>query len=282
MREREKMKNKKKLIKNLLIDLIAAFAALLMILTYFLLYDNKITKKEADEYKAIRHETIGILQTETSKTAERVDEQVEMTNNSQHEANEPETEITYDWDTLQTMNKDIAGWLYIPDSEIDYPVVQSSDNSYYLSHSFNKSDNRSGCLFFDYRSNQVHDNQLIYGHNMGIGKTAMFSTLIKWEDDRWHDDHDTIYYTPVNQETLKLTIFAILKISIKDAVWNTYVIHDFNDETEFDQWISLLMDASIINSDITPQYDNKILTLITCDRRVYGSDGRFVIFAAMK
>ena len=76
--------------------------------------------------------------------------------------------ITVDFDALQEINEDVVGWIYIPGTEVNYPVVQGDDNEYYLHRTFEKKDNFTGAIFLDYlcQPDFSSDNTILYGHNM--------------------------------------------------------------------------------------------------------------------
>lgn len=97
----------------------------------------------------------------------------------EHEVEMQENSIeVYDWDALCSVNEDIKGWLYMPNTLINFPVVGMDDNAFYLSHDFSGEKSSAGCPFMD-KDTQVWDfNRVIYGHNMGAGSYAMFSTLL--------------------------------------------------------------------------------------------------------
>ena len=91
-----------------------------------------------------------------------------------------------DFDALKTVNEDVVGWLYLPDTVISYPVVQGDDNSYYLKHLVDGTYNANGCLFMDHKNQRdlKDDNTLIYGHHMESGK--MFASLVKYKDQEFY------------------------------------------------------------------------------------------------
>ena len=79
---------------------------------------------------------------------------------------------------LKEVNSDVKGWISIPNTNINYPILQGSNNNYYLNRDINKEYNRNGSIFMDYRNHEFNDNNtIIYGHNMNT--EAMFSDLIK-------------------------------------------------------------------------------------------------------
>jgi sortase B len=113
-----------------------------------------------------------------------------------------------DFTGVKAANAEITAWLVIDGTGIDYPVVQAPDNSYYLTHTAEKKQNKNGALFLDYR---VHPdfsdfNNVIYGHNMRSGK--MFAALVKFKEKAYFDAHTSgVLYAP--GKTYRLEIFAV-------------------------------------------------------------------------
>lgn len=279
----------KKTIKHAMPAALLMASILLILYSAYSLYNGyKMKQQEAAEYKDIRcFLNITLITEEPNEhlSAGVHDKSGGHVQSDEHaESNEPllEKKFIYDWESLRLINDDIAGWIYIPESEINYPVVKGTDNSFYLSHSFKKEKNRSGCLFLDYKSDSLHDNQVIYGHNMGAGRKEMFSTLIKWEDDRWYRGHSIIYYTPLSQDTQAYSVFAVLKTYVKDMKERRYIVQEFVTQSDFTDWVTIIKGKSIYDTNVTPQYGSKIMTFLTCDRRDYGPDGRLIIFVAAK
>lgn len=103
-------------------------------------------------------------------------------------------EVRDELKALQKLNKDMAGWLTIADTEIDYPILQSTDNDYYLHHNYKNEKARAGSIFKDYRNtNEFLDkNTIIYGHNMKDG--SMFADLRKYLDKDFLAAHPTFSY----------------------------------------------------------------------------------------
>ena len=122
----------------------------------------------------------------------------------------------YDWDALCSENEDIKGWLCIPDTIINFPVVGTDDNAFYLSHDFTGDKSSAGCPFMD-KDTQVWDfNRIIYGHNMGTGSDAMFSTLLDYEKEDYLKEHRTIYFTDAYGSAAAYQVMAVVKYSIDD------------------------------------------------------------------
>ena len=193
------------------------------------------------------------------------------------EENEPE--VLEDYKTLLNMNKDLIGWLKIADINIDYPVMQTNDNSYYLDHNFDKKYDKNGCLFLDYQCDIVNRNTnlIIYGHNMQSGN--MFGKLSKYSDEEYYKEHpkfefDTIY----EKGAYEIAYVFRSKIYNEDAVvFKYYQFLDVQSELEFNSNMAEMAKISLYDTGITPKYGDELLTLSTCDYQE--NNGRFVIVA---
>ncbi len=122
-----------------------------------------------------------------------------------HSSPEEAAPITVDFDALLTDCPDVVGWLYCPDTPIDYPVVQSEDNSYYLRRLLDGTWDISGSIFMDYRcADDFSDgNTILYGHNMKNG--AMFGTLQRYKDQTYYNAHPVLYLlTPAQNYKMEL------------------------------------------------------------------------------
>ena len=105
-----------------------------------------------------------------------------------------------DFKALKKINPDIVAWIRIPDTSIDYPVVQGNDDSYYLTHTFKKAEHVAGAIFLDSDNNAdfSDDKNIIYGHNMKDG--SMFQGLHKYENEQYLETHNKVYlYLPEGQ-----------------------------------------------------------------------------------
>lgn len=171
-----------------------------------------------------------------------------------------------DFNYLNNINSDTVGYLTIDELGINYPVVKTTDNDYYLSHSFDKSKNVGGWIFMDYRNTSMNDkNTIIYGHNMKDG--SMFGKLKQLRNS----DIDTIYYYDENGKT----IFKIISMYEVDEE-SYYITTDFSDN-EYLEFLNTIKSRSIKNINYNPSLEDKILTLSTCSN----SGKRFVVHAAL-
>lgn len=188
-------------------------------------------------------------------------------------------EVLEDYKTLLNMNKDLIGWLKIADINIDYPVMQTNDNTYYLEHNFDNKYDKNGCLFLDYQCDVINRNTnlIIYGHNMQSGK--MFGSLSKYSSEEYYKEHPRFEFDTIYEKGAYEIVYVFRsKIYNEDAVvFKYYQFLDVQSEKEFNSNMTEMAKISLYNTGITPQYGDELLTLSTCD---YQEDhGRFVIVA---
>ena len=114
---------------------------------------------------------------------------IEPTTESTAENEKIQMPICIDFDALKQENNDIIGWIYCPDTPINYPVVKGNDNNQYLRADLKGKYLVSGTIFADYRNNEVGEdkNYIVYGHNMK--NSTMFGTLVKYKDQTYYDTH---------------------------------------------------------------------------------------------
>lgn len=184
----------------------------------------------------------------------------------------------YDWDSLIDANADVKGWLYLPDTPIDLPVVGTSDNGYYLTHNFWKQENKAGCPFMDKDTGQWDFNKTIYAHNMSRSSNAMFSPLLNYKDEEYFLAHRQLYYTECYGATAEYQIMAVVKYNVKDTGSWDFRTRNHADMESYNLWMEQLQENAFYYAepDHAPE---KILTLSTCDRSEFGKDGRLVIVA---
>lgn len=177
-------------------------------------------------------------------------------------------------DKLRKRNKDVIGYLEIPDTTISYPVMQSKDNpDFYLNHDIDKNYSFYGTPYLSaYCDLEKSDNLIIYGHNINGGK--MFGALIQLRDENFYKKHKDILFTTKDKKKYK--IFSVISVNKNDFLYWKFVIAQ--DESDYDTFINKVRQYSIYDIDITPKYGEKILTLSTCDNS-RGDDYRFVVFA---
>lgn len=161
---------------------------------------------------------------------------------------------------LKEINSDTVGWLKVNNTKIEYPVVKTNDNSYYLSHNFEKNQNKAGWIFMDYENklDGKDKNIVIYGHNMKDG--SMFGTLKNVLTEEWYDNEKNQYIIfATENEYQKYIVFSIYQVEKEDY----YIQTKFKDE-EFQKFIDKITKRSIKDFNVEVLKDDSILTLSTC------------------
>lgn len=181
-------------------------------------------------------------------------------------------EVRDELKSLQKLNKDMAGWLTIADTEIDYPILQSTDNDYYLHHNYKNEKARAGSIFKDYRNtNEFLDkNTIIYGHNMKDG--SMFADLRKYLDKDFFKAHPTFSYES-GLANYKVEIFSVYETTTDFY----YIETDFPGKQDFADYLEKVKQQSIYKSNVKVSSKDRIITLSTCDTEKDYEKGRMVI-----
>ncbi len=194
--------------------------------------------------------------------------------------NPVKTERMLKLEELQKGNSDIVAWIEIENTNINYPVLQGNDNSFYMNHNYEKRSSSSGAIFLDkdYSFELPSTNLLIYGHNMKNG--TMFRDLLKYEKKSFFDEHPTIRFT-TNKEDAVYDIIAVFKSKVyykseKDVFRYYYFINATN-EQEYNEYVENAKKASLYDTSKTANYGDSLLTLSTC--AYHTKDGRFVVVA---
>lgn len=197
-----------------------------------------------------------IIETETEEETETETEEV------QNAFDIPEKNL--DWASLYAENKDIYAWIYIPGTQVDYPVLQSAtDDTYYLNHNIDGSYGKPGCIYTEKINSKdfTNYNTVLYGHNMKNGE--MFGCLHDYEDKTFFDENPYVYvYT--EEKTYVYEIFAAYTAT------NAHILNtnDFSTQEGFADYL----DNVVYNKALTGNFrndtrvtsDNRIITLSTC------------------
>lgn len=187
--------------------------------------------------------------------------------------------IQVDFDALAQINSDIVGWIYIPDSEINYPVVHNQDNEYYLHHTFEKSSNFTGAIFLDAlcQPDFTSDNSIVYGHNLKTG--TMFGSLKKMYDIDYNKEADyrkhPVIWILTPEENMEYRIFAAREISAETDT-DVYVV-EVGSVEEYADFQMAQKEKSSYETDTKLDETEPMLTLSTCTSN--SEDGRFVVQA---
>ena len=162
---------------------------------------------------------------------------------------------------LKKKNKDTIAYIKVNNTNIDYIVVKTDDNSYYLNHNFNNEKNIAGWIFADYRNklDETDKNIIIYGHNMRDG--SMFETLKYVLNKDWYTNEENHIVTFVTEKGLyKYQVFSSYSIKAEDY----YITTNFNNDDEYYKFINKLKDRSIYDYKVELSSTDQILTLSSC------------------
>ena len=237
-------KNKKKLDKAINVVFVLLFGLLSASLAFggYKIYETLHTYKEAENsYESVIE---AVRKSEESNSG-----------NQEETAADP----GLDFDALIEMNPDFVGWIRLEDTVVDYPVVKTGNNDYYLRRLFNRERNNAGCLFVDFRNGDLFNDQvtLIYGHNMHNG--SMFHVVEEYKKQEYYDAHPVwMFYTP--KTTYKLEPFAG-KLQNAEV---PFVAMNFVNQSEFFRYIDAFIRDSLFESDVVIEENDRIVMLVTC------------------
>lgn len=179
---------------------------------------------------------------------------------------------------------DTVGWIYIPDTDINHPVVRGETNESYLNTDINGNPSIYGAIFADSDNNfdPLDDNIILYGHNMGSSKKTMFSELVNYADQAYFDAHKLVQFD-TSYDTGNWEIFAVFSIDIAaDNGDFDYIKRNFKNHDDFSQYIGQIKQRSHITSTIPVEYGDKILTLSTCHKYFSNQNNRLVVMAVLR
>lgn len=269
----KKQRKLKKTKKSLTIVLVICFIILGLIIYEIVKWqkDNIDTKKQIEDInKEVKVEEV---KTTVQNQETPVTEEEQKLPNDYFDFQNMDM-ISVDFDSLLKRNSDTKGWIKVPGTSINYPFVQTNNNDYYLTHSFNKKNNDAGWVYLDYRNNinNLSQNTIIYGH--GRLNNTMFGSLKKVVNKSW--------YTNPNNYTVKISTPA------ENSVWQVfstytiepesyYITTNFNDSQAYTDFINKLKSRSVYNYNVDVTSNDKILTLSSC----YNDEKRVVLHAKL-
>lgn len=221
-------------------------------------------------------------QKEKEKVYEEVQKQVELKPEKEPEEKapeEPKEKNPIDFQKLKETNEDIYAWISIPDTNINYPVVQSSwDNTYYLDHTIEGQAGLPGSIYTEnYNARDFSDfNTVIYGHDMKDG--SMFQNLHNYEDPSYMKDHPKVYvYTP--EKLFTYEIFAAVVYDDRHILMSFDFTQENQKQTFLDSLKSVRDLSSNFNEEVEVGPDSHIITMSTCIASQ--PDHRFIVGAVL-
>lgn len=187
-----------------------------------------------------------------------------------------EKRIRSGFEDLKELNEDMIGWLTIGETKIDYPILQSDNNTDYLNHNYYGDTSIAGSIFMDYRNNvTMHEkNFILYGHRMKDG--SMFQHLTKYLEEDFFEANRTFTFDTL-YDSYEAEIFA---------VYNTmtdfdYIQTDFDNEAEYEQLLQGIQERSLYTTDLEVGIEDQIITLSTCEYTLDPDDSRLVVHAKL-
>ncbi len=187
-------------------------------------------------------------------------------------------EILDQYKILYNKNKSLAGWIKIADTEIDYPVMQTVNNEYYLSHNYEQEYDKNGSIFLDKDCDIIDrsTNLIVYGHHMKSGK--MFGTLDQYKNEGYYKEHKKIQFDTIYEEGVYEVMYAFrAQIYMDNEVkFKYYQFINAGSAEEFDSNMQAMREMSLYDTGVAAVYGDELLTLSTCDDK---TDVRFVVVA---
>ncbi|MCR5255866.1 MAG: class B sortase [Acetatifactor sp.] len=271
MMDYKKFLNKKTILPGILV-----LVVLLVILLVFFLNDKTKSRANDDADKSpiiiegerIEENTVSVSENESGSKVDSVMNEISI----------PSKEI--DWDELKNTNTDVYAWVYVPGTDVDYPVLQHpTDDSYYLNHTIEGKKGLPGCIMTELYNKKDFSDPLtvIYGHNMRSGE--MFASLHMFEDAKEFDGEHYIYVYTEN-ESFAYKIFAAREYTAQHLLAN----YDYTEEGIFKSFIDSVFTSGCrvgnINNEIEVQEKDRVLALSTCTKDSR-DDLRFITFGVL-
>jgi len=174
---------------------------------------------------------------------------------------------------LLKKNKDVRGWIRQEGTVIDYPVLQSTDNDWYLAHNIDKKKVVTGSIVLDFRVDikNLTRNTPVYGHNMKHG--SMFHSLVNYKTEKYFREHPSISFDTLYEKL----IWDIFAVYVVDAGYNYVITMDFKDDAEFSVFLDDIRKRSMYEFPFEVTTSDQIMTMVTCS---YEFDGAKTVVQA--
>lgn len=264
-----------------------SFSVVFLGINYIL--DMKSEKKMDDIRKIVKEsrlqfEKIDIPQEEKDKNKGKKEERLETAESEAAEvknakAKSRESQVLPIFKEMHEANENFAGWLYVEDTNLEYPIMQGPDNKFYLSHDMDGVYDKYGMLILDDKCDigAKCPQLVIYGHNVNSGK--LFGELLFYKEEAYCDYHPQICFdTLYGRGTY--TVFAAFTTTVPEAEKNGKMFSswDFTDKESYDDFVRWAKGCSLYQRECEPEYGQAILSLVTCEHS--NDEGRFIVLAA--
>lgn len=267
---------KKKLVlrKPVIITFIVIFLILGISANYKLLKWNMDTKKTDDLINKI-NENNNIMEVTDNENTIKVNPPDEKINKDNPYWDYMKMNlIDVNFSDIKKKNNDVVGWIQVSGTNINYPFVQTTDNTYYLTKDINKNNNSAGWVFMDYRNNikDFDKNTILYAHSRVNG--TMFGSLKNIMNNDWYNNK--LNHVIKLSTEYENTLWQVFSVYITPVV-NDYIQIEFNNSDRYLEFLNMIQKRSAYTFDVSLNNLDKILTLSTC----YNDNERVVMHAKL-
>lgn len=267
-----RQKSKKKFrLKRWVWILFAIFSGFCLLITEVVLLkwndDNKKIEKQVEEIK--KEVEVEMSDADTSENVNPPDEK-----NSDYWNYMKMPLLSVDFKTLKEKNNDTVAFIKVNGTNVNYPVVQADDNDYYLDHAFDKTKNKAGWVFLDYRNDidNLQDNTIVYAH--GRLDTTMFGSLRNILKNKWFNEIDNrVVYLSTPQDNTMWQVFSVYVVPTETY----YLTSSFGSEESKTDFINKITSRSVYDFKSGVGVNDKLLTLSTC----YNDKEKLVLHAKL-
>lgn len=254
MRAKHSKKSNNKFKKLLLLLLVIIFIFSIGYMFYYIYNNNKNKKDSTDILNEVKIDS-------TQVTEEKSEKMLKL-------------------EELQKENNEIIGWLEIEGTNINYPVLQGTDNEFYMKNNYKKEKSKNGSIFLDksYNWDIPSSNLLLYGHNNKNG--TMFQDLLKYKNEDFYKEHTKIKFTTNTEDSIyeiMSVFYSRVYYKSEQNVFRYYYFVNANNEQEYNDFVNNAKKSSIYDTGVNANYGDQLLTLSTCEYSQ--EDGRFVVVA---
>lgn len=288
----DEKKSKKKLLSKILYYVLLGFFGLVFVFSAIYIGDYLIeSAKAGEEYKNLQEQYVPPSRPPITEPSESTGETLDPSTDATEVidpsvSTEPpvptEPTILPELQPFYEQNSDLVGWICIPDTDINFPVVQSPDRpNYYLNHTFEHTYNDRGAIYVREQCDVFapSDNITIYGHHMKTGYkySTMFRDLDGYRKKSFWETHQYVYFDTL-YERHTYQVIAVFKTSANFGEGFSYHLFDnATDEEDFNEFVATAKSLSYYDTGISAQYGDKLITLSTCEYSL--NNGRLVVIA---
>lgn len=260
--------------EKVLWSFVIAISSFILIMLIVILVNWILENKKTDDVLDTIYEVSEIKEIKTTMLKQEENKEEVTTTTSLYDKYGNMNILEVNFDNLKNINPDTVGWIKVNGTKINYPFVKTSDNEYYLKHTFDKTSNKKGWVFLDYRNDieNLSQNNILYAH--GLVNNQMFGSMRKVIKSSWYNNKNNHIITIATPSgTRHFEVFSTYTILPESY----YITTNFNTANEFKEFISTLKERSVYNYNVDVNENDKILTLSSC----YDNEKRMVLHAKL-